>query len=61
MELKLASGMTNSGRLKDLADVLELIKAIGLAIDFAHKLDPFVREKFNELWQAAKSDGSMEL
>jgi len=61
VELKLASGMTNPGRLKDLSDVLELIKAIGLPLDFSHELDPFVREKFNELWKAAKSDGSVEL
>src|SRR5262249_32770505 len=29
IELKLASGMTNVGRLKDLADVQELIRALG--------------------------------
>src|ERR1700749_3729015 len=28
VELKLASGMTNAGRLKDLADVMELIKVL---------------------------------
>jgi hypothetical protein len=46
VELKLASGMTNPGRLRDLADVLELIKTLNLPIDFADQLDPFVREKF---------------
>jgi hypothetical protein len=30
IELKLASGMTNPGRLKDLSDVLELIKILNL-------------------------------
>ncbi|HVX60059.1 MAG TPA: hypothetical protein VHC19_05655, partial [Pirellulales bacterium] len=30
VELKLASGMTNAGRLRDLADVLELIKLLNL-------------------------------
>jgi hypothetical protein len=54
IELKLASGMTNPGRLKDLADVLELIKILGLSGDFALQLDPFVREKFIELWGAAR-------
>jgi hypothetical protein len=62
VELKLASGMTNPGRLKDLSDVLELIKILGLSEDFARQLDPFVREKFMELWGAAREserpDGS---
>jgi hypothetical protein len=54
VELKLASGMTNPGRLKDLSDVLELIKALGLPIDFAEQLDPYVRGKFKELWNEAR-------
>jgi hypothetical protein len=52
IELKLASGMTNPGRLKDLADVQELIRTLGLPKELAEQLDPFVREKFLELWQA---------
>ena len=60
VELKLASGMTNPGRLKDLSDVLELIKAIDLPIDFANRLDPFVRDKFKELWEAAGGNGLAE-
>ncbi len=54
VELKLASGMTNPGRLKDLADVLELIKILDLPIDFADQLHAFVREKFKELWNEAR-------
>jgi hypothetical protein len=54
VELKLASGMTNPGRLKDLADVLELIKILHLPIDFAEQLNPFVRGKFQELWNQAR-------
>jgi hypothetical protein len=54
IELKLASGMTNPGRLKDLSDVLELIKALDLPMDFASRLDPFVRGKFEELWKEAR-------
>jgi hypothetical protein len=54
VELKLASGMTNPERMKDLADVLELIKILGLPTNFAENLHPFVREKFQELWQAAR-------
>jgi hypothetical protein len=63
VELKLASGMTNPGRLKDLADVLELIKILDLPMDFGNQLDPFVRDKFNELAMDAKvaeKDGLME-
>ena len=54
VELKLASGMTNPGRLKDLADVLELIKILRLPVEFANQLDPFVQDKFRELWMAAE-------
>lgn len=52
IELKLASGMTAPDRLKDLADVQELIKARGLDADFAGRLDPYVREKYLELCAA---------
>jgi hypothetical protein len=54
VELKLASGMTNAGRLRDLADVLELIKVLRLPVDFAKRLNPFVQDKFRELWTAAR-------
>jgi hypothetical protein len=53
IELKLASGLTHPGRLKDLADVLELIKALALPRDYATRLDPYVQDKFTELWHAA--------
>jgi hypothetical protein len=53
VELKLASGMTAPHRLKDLADVLELIRARHLPADFAESLHPYVREKFAELHRAA--------
>ena len=55
VELKLASGMTAPHRLKDLADVQELIKIKGLTADFAEKLNPFVREKFLELQKAVEN------
>ncbi len=54
IELKLASGMTAPHRLKDLADVQELIKVKSLSGDFAEKLNPFVREKFTELQKAVE-------
>ncbi len=52
VELKLASGMTNPDRMKDLVDVLELIKILALPRDFVQQLDPYVQDKFIELWTA---------
>jgi hypothetical protein len=54
VELKLASGMTAPDRLKDLADVQELIKLRGLGEEFAERLDPYVREEFLRLWRAVE-------
>ncbi len=54
VELKLASGMTASHRLHDLADVLDLIRSAKLPADFVEQLHPWVREKFRELWDAAQ-------
>lgn len=54
IELKLASGMTALDRLKDLADVQELIKIRGLSSDFAEKLDPYVREEYLKLLEAVE-------
>jgi hypothetical protein len=50
IELKLASGITNPNRLKDLADVQELIRALKPPRTLAHALHEFVRPKFLELW-----------
>ena len=54
IELKLASGMTAPHRLKDLADVLELVRAAKLPADLAAELHPYVRDKYLELWRAAQ-------
>ncbi len=54
VELKLASGMTNAGRMKDLSDVLELIKILDLPANFGDHLNPFVKTKYLELWNQAK-------
>jgi len=54
IELKLASGMTNPGRLKDLADVQETIRALHLPQAFAAQLDPYVRDRFQELCKAVE-------
>jgi hypothetical protein len=55
IELKLASGMTAPHRLKDLADVIEVIRILKLPAGLAEELDPYVREKYRELWQAAQA------
>ncbi|MGH7855943.1 MAG: hypothetical protein ACREQY_01345 [Candidatus Binatia bacterium] len=54
VELKLASGMTAPDRLRDLADVQELIRAEHLDDSFASQLDESVREKFLELVASVK-------
>lgn len=60
VELKLASGMTNPGRLRDLADVMELIRALHLSKEFGRQLAPFVRDKFLELWRMQEESGSTD-
>jgi hypothetical protein len=57
IEMKLASGLSAPHRLKDLADVLELIRALSLPRETGDTLDPSVRAKFDELWQAAQGAG----
>jgi hypothetical protein len=54
VELKLASGTSSPDRLKDLADVQELIKAKELPADFAERIDSSVRDKFIELSEAVQ-------
>lgn len=49
--LKLASGMTNPQRGKDLTDVEELIRSIPLKREFSQRLDPYVQAKYLDLWQ----------
>ena len=55
VELKLASGKDNPGRLKDLADVQEMVKAFDLPRDFADRVNPYVRTEFLDQWDAARS------
>jgi hypothetical protein len=57
VELKLASGMTNPGRLKDLGDVQELIRVLKLPSNFADQLNEYVRAKYHELWQGVAAGG----
>jgi hypothetical protein len=50
--IKLTSGMTNPGRLRDLADVQELIKHARLTEHIADELHPYVRSQYLELFFA---------
>jgi len=50
ISLKLASGMTNVNRGKDLFDAEQLMGILVLPRDFADQLHPFVREKYHEIW-----------
>jgi hypothetical protein len=54
VELKLASGITAPSRLRDLADIQELIKVRALKKDFAGRLNPYVRDKFLELLESVE-------
>jgi hypothetical protein len=60
LEMKLASGMTNPARLKDLGDAQEVIKLLRLPRTYASQLNPYVREKFEELWDGAAQGGEHE-
>ncbi|MCE9545968.1 MAG: nucleotidyltransferase family protein [Planctomycetia bacterium] len=55
VELKLASGMSNEGRMKDLSDVQQLIVLLSLPKDFSLRLNPYVRPEFEELWRASNA------
>lgn len=57
IELKLASGLTAPHRLRDLADVQDLIEMLQLPFDLAEELDASVREKYIELWSASRAAG----
>lgn len=54
IELKLASGLTAPHRLRDLADVQELIMALDLPLELMKKLDESVRAEYRRLWETAQ-------
>jgi hypothetical protein len=56
IELKLASGMTNPGRLSDLGDVQKLITLLNLPEDLADQLNPYVQGKYRDLWTAVRTN-----
>lgn len=58
IELKLASGLSAGHRLRDLADVQDLIVALELALDLENALDASVREEYRRLWNLARGTPS---
>jgi Uncharacterised nucleotidyltransferase len=57
VELKLASGMTGGmHRQKDITDVIELVKVVEFPADFASRLNPYVRDRFIEIWTGLREE-----
>lgn len=56
LELKLTSGMTAAHRPRDLDDVIQLIRANQLEEDYGKQLNPYVGDKYRELWKLAQVD-----
>jgi hypothetical protein len=56
IELKLASGISNPRRAKDVVDVQELIEHLDLPESLASELNPYVQDKYREIWQIVHSN-----
>ena len=56
VELKLASGLTNPFRAKDLGDVQELIRYLNPPRELANQLDPFVRDTYLTFWDGIRAE-----
>ena len=56
IELKLASGLSAAHRMRDLADVQDLIVALNLPLKLMDKLDKSVRSDYKRIWEAANKD-----
>ena len=54
VELKLASGLSGMDRLRDLADVQDLIRILGLSAEFAERIDDSVRAAYRDLWDGVQ-------
>lgn len=54
IELKLASGTSAPHRLRDLADVQDLIARLGLPLTLADRLDSSVQAAYRDLWEKAR-------
>jgi hypothetical protein len=53
IELKLASGLSATHRMRDLADVQDLIIALNLPLELKDELDISVRPEYQRIWEAA--------
>ena len=49
------SWMIGSGTKSTNGDVQELIRILALPLDFAQQLNPYVRPKYDELWNGLKA------
>jgi hypothetical protein len=56
IELKLASGLSATHRMRDLADVQDLIMALNLPLELKDELDISVRPEYQRIWEAANKD-----
>ncbi len=54
IELKLASGMSAPHRLRDLADIQDLIRETKLSLELGEKLHESVRSQYSDLWHKAQ-------
>lgn len=60
VELKLASGLSAPHRLRDLADVQDLILHLNLPLEFENDLDSSVRPEYRRLWEMAQKGRQQE-
>lgn len=60
IELKLASGISASHRLRDLADVQDLIIRLRLPLELTDQLDPSVQAAYRDLWERAYADSTTD-
>jgi hypothetical protein len=49
-----------SPRLKDLADVIELIKNLRLPAEFRDQLNPYVRDQYDTLWRSVRESEALQ-
>jgi len=61
IELKLASGTSAPHRLRDLADVQDLIARLSLPLALADRLDSSVQAAYRDLWEKAHAGGPIGL
>lgn len=57
IELKLASGMTSAYRMRDLSDVQDIVRMLRLPREFGEQLNPYLRDKYQELWVPPTPEG----